>query len=141
MHMNGRRIRRFRILTGLLLAAVCARSLIAPGFMLDTRRAFDGTFPITVCHGLNGMETLAGLMPKARHGAHHGAHHERDPAAPHFTAACGLWYAGTSFISVACQDFDFSLSAGRDRPAEPPRISYSGTHKRTQFARAPPVPA
>lgn len=106
--------------------------------MLDAGRGISHGVPITLCSGLKGIDAIPGFAPIDHvHGTHH-AGHQHDSSLPHFTAACGMWSAGASFISVA---FIETVFAG------PPPDLYLVDHERrkaidsvarTRFARAPP---
>lgn len=100
----------------LLTLAITMRSLIAPGYMVDTESPDGFGWNIILCNGLNAVNAIDGMeQMHAEHAQHMAPHgdsnsthdeHEED----HFSATCGLWSGSTTFIKDAEFDTSYLLS-------------------------------
>lgn len=127
----------------LFALAISLRSLIAPGFMLDTGGEGPFGLSITFCGGLNGINNIPAVHDAhAAHGAanHTVDHQGYDSGHGLVNAGCGLWSTSATFV----QNIDFSSDhlwlSGPDRF----RIDYQSPSLRASHglrlqARAPPV--
>ena len=95
--------RRLQAVFWLLAVTVLLRSLVAPGFMLETSGETPWGFTITLCGGFDGA---AGL--EAPVGPPHGDHAHDGPAGADpdhelehglYSTHCAVWAAGGGFIA------------------------------------------
>lgn len=106
MHLI-RKVRHKPLFIWLLILSLGLRSLIAPGFMLDTRGDGPLGLGITFCGGLNGINTIAGLDDP--HSMHHDSDGDSDSHDMHdglFGAGCGLWSASATYVEVLSPGID-----------------------------------
>jgi hypothetical protein len=138
-----RTLQRKAVWFWLFALAIGLRSLIAPGFMLNT--GGDGPFglSITFCGGLNGADNIPAVHDP--HAAHHGAgDHAVDQS--HETghglvnAGCGLWSASATFVQNIEFTSDHLLLSGPDQfQIDYQSPSLRAFHGLRLQARAPPV--
>jgi len=93
------------LLLWLVVITVCLRSLIAPGYMLDTGSAGAFGIRITLCGGLNDLQAIKGLdTGEVDHHAHHGMQHDEqgddDVGQGMSSALCGVWTASTATLTT-----------------------------------------
>ena len=121
--------------------AVVLRSLIAPGFMLDTKSTDGGLPSIILCEGPAGINAIPGLVQIDNHHHHSGDHdeqHQHDQN-DHSFLGCSLWSA-TSYSNVATLSFiDLTLDINLGEVIDyelllPPSFTYN-----TYSTRAPPI--
>ena len=98
-----------RRLISLLILGMLLRSLIAPGYMLDTNTENAQLFSITICAGPAGINAIPGLH-ETEHSHHHHQHdadHEQHnhESAEHGFSACSLW-SSSSLSLLAELDFN-----------------------------------
>ena len=121
---------QFDLLNALVILAVFARSLVAPGFMLQAEADAAGSFAVTICHGFKGINAIDGLAPIDQPPGKTNSHHE--------TNACGLWTAGANLITGLPPLYDFRNERGIEPACDPARKNRFDSIVRTCFARAPP---
>jgi hypothetical protein len=94
----------------LLICGIILRSLIAPGFMLDTGDQAPLGIGITLCNGPNGINTITkiALQHYRRGNSKIPGRHER--SSDHFTATCDLWTASATFVGSPALDTDHLLA-------------------------------
>lgn len=80
-------------LMGLLTIALLMRSLIAPGFMLETSNESPSGLAVVFCEGLNGVDVL-NSMPTMHH-HHHGDSSDQNQQ----TSYCDLSSISKTFIN------------------------------------------
>lgn len=129
------------ILFWLLILSLGLRSLIAPGFMLDTRGDGPLGLGIVFCGGLNGINSIAGIDDP--HSMHQDSDGDTDNHAMHdglYGPGCGLWSASGTYVEPIVLNSDGLLQAGPDQF----QLDYISPDTRVSFqfhrpARAPPV--
>jgi hypothetical protein len=135
------------LLLWLVVVTVCLRSLIAPGFMVESGGGGMFDIRITLCGGLNAIDAIKGMdSTDADHHAHHRMQHEgKDENAGQdmSSASCGVWSASVASLATthavlanltliaAAERFDLdynsplirSLYYKHQQPRAPPVIS------------------
>ena len=143
MHRLRNMYKHASTLVWVLLLSVFLRSLIAPGFMLDTSGDEPFEINITLCEGLNGVNAIEGMehMHHDHHGMHDGGddqNHDHEP--DHFTATCGLWSGSSTFIEIVALDNDYLLQGNGHEHVLQYFTPYIKTNYRQKHQpRAPPV--
>ena len=107
--------------------------------MLSMGPGSGAAFPVTICHGMHGIDAIDGLAPadKVSGSQHPGSPHE--PAAPHATSLCGLWSASATFVAILHPEPAAPRISGRESEDFPALPVVLVSVVRTRFARAPPL--
>lgn len=137
-----RRTHRNSLLFWLLALTVGLRTLIAPGYMLETNGDGPLGLGIVLCEGLNGTLPLKSVTDDP-----HAAHHGHDTGVPEDQAAngmtgttCALWSTSSTFIETLVFTGDHLLPVGPERfVAVVPVLHNTLYRQQPQQPRAPPV--
>jgi len=139
-----RTIQRRRLLLWFLFLSLGLRSLIAPGFMLDTGGAGPFGLSVSICPGPNGIYAIPAFANP--HDGHHTAGSQA-PASDHdhsvsgmSGATCGTLSAGSISLVAVVYTGDRLLETGPERFSVPPAFLLPQPAPASpQQARAPPV--
>jgi len=137
-----RKTHRNSLLLCLLALSLGLRSLIAPGFMLNT--GGDGLFGLSITLCGSAGELAVFDDPHLAHTDaspdHHNHDHDHEAAGGLLSNTCGLWSTSATYVQFITLDTDHLLQVNRDEfqiNYHAPNIRLS--HRLQRQPRAPPV--
>lgn len=138
---NIRTLHRNSLFFWLLALTVGLRSLIAPGFMLETNGDGPLGLGIVLCEGLNGALPLdTGNSDHVAHQHHDSGMSQDESASGMAGTTCALWSTSSTFVETLVFASDHLVPAGQDPfVAVTPVLNQSLYRQTPQQPRAPPV--
>ena len=88
-----RQLNRQYLFVCIIALGMLVRTFVAPGFMLNTKNTNGDLFAVTLCHGPNNINQLAGLEKPNKHNEPVSNDHKKQ-------TNCNLWTSSSTSLVI-----------------------------------------
>ena len=127
-----RQLHRQHLFVYIIALGMLVRTFVAPGFMLNTKNTNGDLFTVTLCHGPNNINQLAGLEKPNKLDEPVSDDHKKQ-------TNCSLWTSSSTSLVIEQFILDY-----KNQFSDGELILYKGSFDTSfmhasQYARAPPT--